>query len=447
MGQKRRGEYTIDFNAESLLQGHLRSNARPRLWGITIDPASARVLDDGIFITKKPDGWKVDVSIADLPAMIPDKSDVEHTARKIQYERKGPGGMMRVFPYGFLLNYVSLQQGEERPAVTFSIMLDEDLNIVKYDINRTIFLNKKQCNDNDIESELRKGNADLRDWVDLGKNLHKKRQQETAAACDAIMANDPVPLSEKPGSTALTGNEGHELVHEAMRLANQVASDFLTKNRIDGPFKPARGEVDVVRVTKNFDFDKACNKLAWDIVNDMCAKIAPSVHVTSPMREYKQYLGLKIVGRAVDGFEADESLNRQAVQITEHFNERAKEITHPILSDQWQDQWAEHLRYRNQHGYDIEKDPASMTKALKDLCQKQGWGRPLIAERRLMLNGTDVRLSVVNFTGPAGTRQVLAVHSDPEQALEMAACRMLRVLEKDYPGKVVSPSLPKPSGP
>ncbi|MGZ9096957.1 MAG: RNB domain-containing ribonuclease [Micavibrio sp.] len=447
MSQKRHGECALDFNAGSLLQRNLDSNTRPHIWGITIDPANARVLDDGIFITKIPDGWTVDVSIADVPAMIPDKSEVEHAARKIQYERKGPNGMERVFPYGFLLNYVSLQQGAERPAITFSITLDDDLNIVKYDINRTLFLNKKQCNDNDIQDELKRGNEDVRRWTDLAKNLHKKRQQGVAANCDAMVAGDGVKFSDWPTPSVLTGNEGHELVHEAMRLANEVATDFLTKSQLDGPFKPARGEVDVVRVTKNHDFDKACNTLAWQVVGDMCRKTAPLVHVTSPMREYKHYLGLKIIGRELDGLESDPSLKRQALQITEQFNAKAAEIRPAILSDQWQGRWVDQFHNQSRQNYDVERTPGSQTKKLKELCKDRGWDRPLFAERRLLMDGTDVMLAALNFSGPAGDCRVWAVSANAEQALEMASYRLLKILAKDYPEKTKGLDVPKPKGP
>lgn len=262
-----------------------------------------------------------------------------------------------------------------------------------------------------------------------------------------MVAGDALKFSPWPSSTALTGNEGHDLIHEAMRLANEVATDFLTKSQLDGPFKPARGEVDVVRVTKNHDFDKVCNTLAWRVVDDMCRQTVSLVHVTSPMREYKHFLGLKIIGRELDGLGFDPSLKRQALQISEQFNAKAAEIKPEILSDQWQGRWADHFHNQSRQGYGVEKIPGSQAKKLKDLCKDRGWDRPLFAERRLMMGGTKVMMAALNFSGPVGDCRVWAVSANAEQALEMAAYRLLQILEKDYPEKRKGLDVPKPKGP
>ncbi|HEY8189556.1 MAG TPA: RNB domain-containing ribonuclease, partial [Micavibrio sp.] len=101
---------TLDFSPKGLLQ-ILSQSDRARVSGVTIDSAKTRVIDDGISVRQQGKGWVIEVSIADVPAMVPEGSILEDKARDLGYERKGlDGEVERIFPWEFLVNHVSLKE-------------------------------------------------------------------------------------------------------------------------------------------------------------------------------------------------------------------------------------------------------------------------------------------------------------------------------------------------
>lgn len=416
----RSSDVKLDFNVAALLAFHLQDPARRKVKGLTIDKADARILDDGFFITPKEDGWMIDVSIADVPAMVPEKNDIEFAARKLRYERSA---RERLFPYGFLLNYVSLADCQKRPAMTFQIHLDKDLNITSYGVDRTVFESLKQCNDGDIEKELKKKNPDVEMWVDLGKRLYAKRMSSIGRACDKIVANDNVALPSEPAVHDHPGKEGGALVHEMMRLANLVATKFFVENKLEAPFKNASGVIDVVRVSNDFDFDLECNVIAQKTLGDLIKAIPAYTHISSPMREYKDFLGLKIIARQLGGQEPDEADQKYAKKLSDEFNASAARTKVDLFSPQWMEAWSHYRATQNRATHEKqERDPSTPIGALRQHCREQGWKMPQMAERRLLIDGAQVTLIALRCK-EAGSPTSWAVHHDADAALNLAAAR------------------------
>jgi hypothetical protein len=415
----------IDFNVAALLDSHLRDSSRRKVKGLTIDKSDARILDDGFFIARKDEGWVVDVSIADVPAMVPEKHDLEYAARKMRYERNA---RERLFPYGFLLNYVSLAHCEKRPAMTFQIHLDKDLKITSYGVDRTVFESLKQCNDGDITEQLKQKNADVEMWVDLGQRLYAKRMSHIGKTCDKIVANDNVALPSDPAVHDHPGQEGGALVHEMMRLANQVATRFFVDHKLEAPFKNASGVVNIIRVTNDFDFDLECNAVAQKTLAELVKDIPAYTHISSPMREYKDFLGLKIIAAQLAGKTPDEGDQKYAKKLSDEFNESAARVKTDILSPQWMESWSQYRSTQNRNTHEkLERNPSTEIGSLRQHCRAQGWKMPQMAERRLLVDGAQVTLIALRCK-EAGTPTSWAVHHDPGAALNLAAARQTLAL-------------------
>lgn len=410
----------LDFDAAALVESHLNDSSRRKVKGITIDKADARILDDGFFIAREGDGWVVDVSIADVPALVPDKNEIEFAARKLRYERSA---RERLFPYGFLLNYVSLANGQKRPAMTFKIHLDGDLNITSYGVDRTVFENMKQCNDGDITQQLKQKNPDVEMWVDLGQRLYAKRMSSIGRACDKIIANDNLALPSDPAVHDHPGQEGGALVHEMMRLANRVASRFFVENKLEAPFKNASGVVDIVRVTNDFDFDVQCNDIAQKAVAEFVKTVPAYAHISSPMREYRDFLGLKIIAGHLAGKAPDEGDQKHAKKLSDEFNASAARPRTDLLDPTWMEVWSHYRATQNRATHEKqERDPSTPIGALRQHCREQGWKMPQMAERRLLVEGAQVTMIALRCQESNLTSW--AVHHDADAALNLAAARM-----------------------
>lgn len=433
MDVKDRNEAALDFSPRGLLD-IVSSSGRPRVSGVTVDSAKTRVIDDGLSVRQQGKNWVIEVSIADVPAMIPDGSVLEKTAKNIGYERENSDGTVgRIFPYEFLVDYVSLKAGQERPAITFKIVLDENLDLKTYDISRTMFKNERQ---HAIEF-LQDKPSRLTPWIELGKRLYEKRVGEFSDICnESLGENKDADRLSIAGRGLPSPPEGDAslLVQESMRLANHVATDFMTRNNVEAPYMPLRGIVDVVRITSSRAFDNAVNRKAYELIQKMEARAGSSVRITSPMRKYGHFLGLKMLANQLDGAESSPDLRKEALGIVDKFNSSSSRKRDHLLSKNWTPDWRIETTGQGKGAVrEIERQRGSQTRTLKAFCSDHRLSSPLIAERQLKIDVFDATLVGISTGGGKGKKeqQVWAVHRDPEVALERASCRMLQTLKPD----------------
>jgi hypothetical protein len=431
MDVKDRNETALDFSPQGLLQ-ILSQSDRAHVSGVTIDSAKTRVIDDGISVWPQGKGWVIEVSIADVPAMVPDGSVLEDKARDIGYERRGlDGKVTRIFPREFLIDHVSLQEGEERPAITFRIALDKDLDIRSYGISRTMFRNTRKYASEHIQE--RPGR--LTPWIDLGKRLYEKRIKEFSEICDDAVAKESNAGPDSGNQMPMLEEDNVLLIQEAMRLTNHVAADLMRRNGVEAPYRPMRGIVNVDRVTRNLAFDRAVNKRAFDLIQQIEVRTKPSVRITSPMRDYEHFLGLKILGNHLDGAGSSPASGKESRRIVEKFNRNTSGKRSDILSDRWSSEWRIKMTEQGKNAVrEIERRRDSKARTLKALCQDQQIGSPDIAERRLKIDSLEATLVGISTGGARGVkeRQTWAVHVDAGTAVEIASARMLDMIKKDH---------------
>ncbi len=427
----------IDFNAAGRLQGLTHGAGRAHVQGITIDDPRARLLDDGIFMTPKDDGgWMIQSSIADVPALVPNQHPMEIFARSIE---KAFGVDKPLFNYKFLQSCISLQQGEKRPAVTFTFVLDADLNLQSCSIERTVFENLKQCNDNDIVRELAKGDADVKRWTDLGHRLHEKRTNDMVQICNNLAVNDNIQPASAPEFPPRPGYEGTDLVHEIMRMTNLAAAEYFVDNNLPAPFKSAQGFFKVLHVSKDFNFDLECNRIALDVIETIIRTSPPYAKISSPMQKYRDFLGLKIMTRHLDGKTVQLNDAKEVSRLTTNFNQAATNQDHTTQPG-WHVTWANHRAEQgttSPHFAD-ERNPATDIGALRKECSDRRMKMPQMAERLLLVNGVDIVMVALKCNQTV----TWAAHYDATTALNMAAKRMMRQIKPSVPAAV--PSGPNP---
>ena len=431
-------DIVVDFNAAGRLQGLVHGAGRRQVRGITIDTERARLLDDGIFMTPTDDGgWRIEASLADVPALVPNQHPMELFARR---HEKGFGADKPLFNYKFLQNCISLQQGEKRPAVTFTFVLDADLNLQSCAVERTIFENLKQCNDNDIVRELAKGDPDVKRWTDLGYRLHEKRTKEMAQICNNLAVNDNIQPTSEPAFPPHPGYEGTDLVHEIMRMTNLAAAEYFVDNKLPAPFKLAQGFFKVLHVSKDFNFDLECNRIALDVIETIIRTSPPYAKVSSPMQKYRDFLGLKIMTRHLDGKTVQMNDAKEVTRLTTNFNQAATKQDHTTQPG-WHMTWVEH---RDAQGttsphFADERNPATDIGTLRKECSARRMKMPQMAERLLLVNGVDIVMVALKCDQTV----TWAAHYDATTALNMAAKRMMRQI-KPSPAQPAVPAGPQP---
>jgi|GEM_PF-2930554 len=432
----------LDFDAAERLKKALASRSLEE--GITIDPRGTRIIDDGLWIRPLNTGWVLKTHIADVPSIIPDKSVLEEVARIRKAEQDARGHLIRMFPGDFLDKYVSLHEGKQRPAITFRIELDRSGSVKDYRVYRSAFQSRQQCDYSPLRGQFNLHKDEYQGWKELAKRLIFSRQGKLAIESDGLMNNNKPEERRERGVMMLENDIMRTLVHEAMLLTNTLATDFFKNNNVLAPTKVRGMSVNPISLSPDFEFERVCNKLCWDVLNHLSSSQAPHVRITSPMRNFRDYVALKLMGRVLS-HQDTRDMDQDVSSFSERFNAKANDLENLMLSDRWRSTWDRRFVHgRDQHpihrGIDY-AGPHSNVGKLAALCRQEGWKWPNVSERELQLQGTNLYFAGMNFQPPKGQgrdRQVWAVSYDPETALSMASRRMMDII-----GPMASKTPPK----
>jgi len=120
-----------NVNLEEIMT--IASQQRPCVFGITIDDATTVDRDDAIWMIELDNGqFELQVSITDVGALITKDSPIDKEALKrvvTLYHTKPPTPML---PINISTNLGSLEEDEERLAITFFFTIDNKGNIVSF---------------------------------------------------------------------------------------------------------------------------------------------------------------------------------------------------------------------------------------------------------------------------------------------------------------------------
>lgn len=436
-------EEPLDFNPKQQLAGALKG--RPVVEGFSFDPPGTYIMDDAIVqIRRHGEGWHIESVIADIPSMVPEESQLRRKAAVRMEETHVRGkGIARIFPVNFLEQFVSLQQGVTRAAITFSMYLDDKLSLQRYKIRRAGFYNKENFSDGPLRASGVFPEKHLQEWKAASRGLYLKRARSLAGEYDAALGTDVPELFSPRHKDFKDMQEGELLVHEVTRLTNRVAADFLRAHKLEVPFREQKSAVEATLVTPYYAFDQACNKMCTDMVNHLEDKRFPYVHLTSPLRHYRDFLALDVLGKALEGGKVDPVTADDIYSLSKVFNKHSCARQARLLHELWRKDWGAQLR--EQEGWTpfmnitAARKDISPASRLKALCEERGWRTPMVAERELMVQGVSFYFIGLNMDFPAGQGRQMhtwAYAHTPVAALEYASHRLLKQINA-APSRVI----------
>ncbi|HEY0901810.1 MAG TPA: RNB domain-containing ribonuclease, partial [Micavibrio sp.] len=422
----------LDFNPRVQLEKVLRS--RPVQQGITIDPAGTYIIDDGLWVRPHDrDGWHITASIADLPAMIPARSKLEEVARtRMEETFIARGQLRRLWPVDFLENFVSLRALPDRaarPAVTFTMILDKNLDVQHFKVKRTAFINNGQHTDGAFHGYRDFPPEMATQWQRLARGLYQKRCRELSVAFDRHVYPDaalpPTYLTKDNGNMS----DGKLLVHEVMRLTNRLATKFFQERGLAVPFKTQKVGINATMVSPAYEFDMAANRMCIRLLEHMAENELPYVHLNSPMRKYGDYLALKVLGSHLNGNPPPKHVVQEVEDLSSIFNRHAQSVPDYLLQQRWKSEWSGQLRNQAHQNANWHPQPVPQQQASYELvkaCQDLQFDKPLIAEREMMVQGTYLYFTTMAVDG--GRFHAEAVSHNAGQSHERAAERLMKTM-------------------
>ena len=211
--------------------------------GLTIDGETSKDLDDAIYVETHANGYRVQVSVADVAALVRlDTKVYAEALRRVdtQYHRDYTVPML---PRFLSEDRLSLLEDERRPALTFFINLSAELEVEEFQIRETVIRNRRKLSYPQVDYIISHSPQDrdyrmLVECNNLADRLLNKRRMKGALAIYDLKRH--IFTDEEGHFLPLEGgqaNRGNLIVQELMILTNQSTAKFFAQNNVTFLFR------------------------------------------------------------------------------------------------------------------------------------------------------------------------------------------------------------------
>ncbi len=199
----------------------------------TIDPADAKDFDDALSLRKLENGhWEAGVHIADVTFYVRPDSVVEKEAFNRATSVYLVDRTIPMLPERLCNELCSLRQDEDKLTYSVLFEMDDDANVLKHRIVRTVIRSNRRFNYEEAQNIIETGQGDFAKEVlqldRLAKQLRARRFAEGAIAFDR--AEVKFKLDEKGAPVDVyfkVSKDANKLVEEFMLLANRTVAEAI----------------------------------------------------------------------------------------------------------------------------------------------------------------------------------------------------------------------------
>ena len=209
--------------------------------GITIDGETSMDLDDGFDLFEKDGNYLLQVSIADVTEAVKYNSQLFEIAYDRLETRYLRDRNIPMIPRVLSENKMSLMPLNHRPAITFNIEINQNLDVVDFGMKETVFYNEKKYSYSEFDNIPKKNDENspifqkFSRMSELAKKLLEKRRQKGALAIYDIKKG--ICTDEEGNIIKIDAKRSHAsylIVQEFMILTNKMTAWYFAKN--DLPF-------------------------------------------------------------------------------------------------------------------------------------------------------------------------------------------------------------------
>lgn len=208
----------------------------------TIDGADARDLDDGVSIEKTDGNYVLGVHIADVSHYVKPGSELDCEAYARGTSIYFPDRVLPMLPTELSNGICSLNEGEERYAVSCQMTFDKDGNRINYEIFESVICSRHKMTYPDV-TEICEGNAALREKysdiaqeIDLMKelclSLEKKRENAGSVTLDLVDAHIYVDENGEIIIPPAQRTISQRIIEQFMIAANEAVAEFMKAHKL-----------------------------------------------------------------------------------------------------------------------------------------------------------------------------------------------------------------------
>jgi len=299
-------EVPLEFSPEALVRARQLAQSPPpdryascrqdltHLDIMTIDGERTRDFDDALSLEEAPDGWRLGIHIADVSAHVMPQTPLDLEAQERGTSIYLPERRLPMLPEELSEDTVSLLAGQERLALSFLVTLSADAEIKDWVIVPSLITVARRLTYHEVDGLLTQ-DQQLDTLFRLTRRLKERRlarggyELKLPEVWVTFNPQGDIQVVVEDQETA-----SHQLVGEAMVLANSLASQFLAGQGIAAIY---RGQPDP-REPIQPSPDKSLLELWQDRrrLSRVVMDLSPSPHwglglscytfATSPIRRY-----------------------------------------------------------------------------------------------------------------------------------------------------------------
>lgn len=201
----------------------------------TIDPRDAKDFDDALSIKQLKNGnWEVGVHIADVTHYVQEGDIIDKEGESRATSIYLVDRTIPMLPEKISNFLCSLRPHEDKLAYSAIFELDEEANIKKHRIARTVIHSDRRFTYEEAQDIIEGADGDFKAEIlklnDLAKKIRQKRFNNGAIAFDRHEVRFEIDENGKPLSVYFKyAKEANKLIEEFMLLANKTVAEYVGK--------------------------------------------------------------------------------------------------------------------------------------------------------------------------------------------------------------------------
>ena len=201
----------------------------------TIDPKDAKDFDDALSIRKLDNGnWEVGVHIADVTYYVRPDSIIEKEAQQRATSIYLVDRTIPMLPERLCNEICSLRPNEEKLAHSCILEMDDNANVVNYEICHTVINSDRRFTYEEAQQVIETGEGDFKEEIltldRLAKALRKARFENGSVDFDRTEVRFEIDENGRPVDVYFKrSQDANKLIEEFMLLANKKVAEFIGK--------------------------------------------------------------------------------------------------------------------------------------------------------------------------------------------------------------------------
>lgn len=227
---------------EHVIEGDFQGRMDLRSWTVvTIDGEDAKDLDDGISLTKEGDTYHLGVHIADVSNYVQGRSALDREALKRGTSVYLVDRVIPMLPQRLSNGICSLNQGEDRLALSCLMDIDKNGTLLSHRIVETVICVNRRMTYTSVQAILNQDEEEKRKYAELVPLFFRmfelsqiiRKNRERRGAIDFDFPESKVYLDEMGRPVKIKAyeqNDATRIIEDFMLMANEtVAQEFCEK--------------------------------------------------------------------------------------------------------------------------------------------------------------------------------------------------------------------------